>query len=142
MLYICKRGPCSMASSPGSCTKNTGRKAGISDVSWRARKRLPRRGLTMEPWRLGAGSSLKTRKIVITPMFRSRYVRLIVSKNYPKIHDRILIIDQCTGVDLGDLSAGTSIIWDHLETTEHTTNGKQVPYVRHPLTSMTSTATD
>ncbi|KAI7566973.1 hypothetical protein KC317_g5304 [Hortaea werneckii] len=36
--------------------------------------------------------------------------------------------EQCTGVDLGDLSAGTSIIWDHLETTEHTTNGKQVSY--------------
>ncbi|GAB1728509.1 hypothetical protein NU195Hw_g7059t1 [Hortaea werneckii] len=36
--------------------------------------------------------------------------------------------EQCTGVDLGDLSAGTSVIWDHLETTEHTTNGKQVSY--------------
>ncbi|KAI6821977.1 hypothetical protein KC367_g3251 [Hortaea werneckii] len=35
---------------------------------------------------------------------------------------------QCTGVDLGDLSAGTSVTWDHIETTEHTSNGKQVPY--------------
>ncbi|KAI7512487.1 hypothetical protein KC347_g2388 [Hortaea werneckii] len=35
---------------------------------------------------------------------------------------------QCTGVDLGDLSAGTSVTWDHIETTEHTTNGKQVLY--------------
>lgn len=52
------------------------------------------------------------------------------------------MIDQCTGVDLGDLSAGTSVTWDHIETTEHTSNGKQVPYVRHPRTSMTLTATD
>ncbi|KAI7285126.1 hypothetical protein KC345_g1902 [Hortaea werneckii] len=36
--------------------------------------------------------------------------------------------EQCTGVDLGDLSAGTEVIWDHFETTEHTTNGKQVQY--------------
>ncbi|KAI6843652.1 hypothetical protein KC332_g2367 [Hortaea werneckii] len=36
--------------------------------------------------------------------------------------------EQCTGVDLGDLSAGTQVIWDHFETTEHTTNGKQVQY--------------
>ncbi|RMY64387.1 hypothetical protein D0863_09862 [Hortaea werneckii] len=35
---------------------------------------------------------------------------------------------QCTGVDLGDLSAGTSIMWAHSKTTEQTTNGKQVIY--------------
>ncbi|GAB1743600.1 hypothetical protein NU219Hw_g526t2 [Hortaea werneckii] len=35
---------------------------------------------------------------------------------------------QCTGVNLGDLSAGTSIMWAHSKTTEQTTNGKQVTY--------------
>ncbi|KAI6837137.1 hypothetical protein KC340_g4499 [Hortaea werneckii] len=35
---------------------------------------------------------------------------------------------QCTGVDLGDLSAGKSIMWAHSKTTEQKTNGKQVTY--------------